>query len=203
MPNVSVRKCGINLIDRFFLREKTRHYLHDSLMNRIWKISYGTVVTAVFKMTTKSICPHFRASYDTSADEFPDVGKQPAPLPAVSSSDNQELSFLSLEKVSSFHPSSHTDVGPLVRSLPLLTTGAAPLYTLWGPGQCLTLSPVQEQNLSAAWDVLGAPSLYKPAMTSGLWKCHCFCKLQNHRLKTVMPFPGLTKVVVWWGFYVF
>lgn len=31
-------------------------------------------------MTIKSVCPHFRASYDVSGDEFPDVGAPPSHL---------------------------------------------------------------------------------------------------------------------------
>lgn len=42
-------------------------------------MSHGTVVTAVFKMTIKSVCPDFWASYEISGDEFPDVGNKPAP----------------------------------------------------------------------------------------------------------------------------
>lgn len=117
-------------------------------MNYIWKMPYGTAVTAVFKMTVKSICHHIWASSDLSGDEFLDVGNQPVPL----SPGNGEFSLSSLEKVSSFHPV------PRLMQLPL---GFLPVFNnrSWfslHPSDLGSVwhSPVQEQNLFTVWDVL-------------------------------------------------
>lgn len=149
-------------------------------MNCIWKMSYGTVVTAVFKMTIKNICPYFWASYDIPGDELLDVGNQPAP----------SCHFLHWQRRTYFlmpgeglllSPSPQSDVAPFVCFLPISITGAGSHCTLlmtWAVSHGILQCRIKTSSLCGmCWPKEGAPSLKKPRMTSGLWKCLCFCTL--------------------------
>lgn len=169
-------------------------------MNCIWKMSYGTVVTAVFKMTINSICPHFWASYDISGDELLDVGIQPAPPSHFLPWQWRTCFFIPGDGLL-LSPSPQTDVAPFDCFLPVFNNRSwFSLHSSDSLGSVPWHPPVQDQNLFTAWDVLAQGGSSFPEETRG-WPLGFGNVVASVHCKTIdsrqsYPPQGLWRLVV-------